>query len=104
MDASARHVPGVAKRFNASATPTRKRTTAPDARRMEEYSRIAACPVSLDRTGHGRWRSWKRFPDPPQRRTSPKSSGERGHDRDRRLVVAVTVNGPWCEWAVARGP
>src|ERR1700719_954169 len=76
MDASVSHVPGVAKRFNASATPTRKRTTAPDARPMEEYSRIAACPVSSDRTGHGHWRNWKRSPDPQDPRFSRKSSGE----------------------------
>ena len=44
MDASAKHVRDAARKFSASATPTTKRTTAFDAKREENCSRIARCP------------------------------------------------------------
>jgi transcriptional regulator of acetoin/glycerol metabolism len=74
MDALVSHVPGVGKRFNAYATPTRKQTTAPDVRPMDEYSRIAACHAFLERTGRGHWRNWRLSPGRPGRRSSQKSS------------------------------
>jgi formamidopyrimidine-DNA glycosylase len=68
--------PAAGKRSNASATPTRKPTTAPGARRTAECSRIAACPASLERTGLGPWRNWRCSHGPPDRRRSPRNNGE----------------------------
>src|ERR1700722_3781295 len=97
MDALVSHVPGVGKRFNASGTPTRKRTTVPDARRMEEYWRIEACPAFSGRTGHGLWRSWNRSLDPHARHFSRKNSSE-------RVSRFLAVTGPWREWTAALEP
>src|SRR5208282_2907341 len=48
------HARGVENRFSASATPTTKRTTVLDARQVENFLRIVACPGCWDQTGRAR--------------------------------------------------
>lgn len=58
-DATASPVPGAAKKYCASDMPTKRRTTAPAARREAKFSPTGAFHVCSAQTGRAPWTNWK---------------------------------------------